>query len=75
MPRPQLNVRCISSRSMLPARCSQSNTAGLGQRRSSITASRPAGSTRGMLPVGPPPVMCAIECTGSSAINASTDFT
>ena len=32
----------------------------------SITASRPSGSTRGMLPVRPPPVMCAKPCTGTS---------
>src|SRR5439155_409692 len=64
MPSPQLKVRYISADSMLPAFCSQSNTGSRCQLRRSSTASRPSGSTRGMLSVSPPPVMCASACTG-----------
>ena len=37
--------------------------------------SNPSGSTRGMLSVRPPPVMCARPCTGSARISASSGLT
>jgi len=45
-PMPQLNTRCISASATPPTRCSQSNSAGRGQARPSMTARVPLGSTR-----------------------------
>jgi hypothetical protein len=71
MPTPQLKVRSISARSMLPASRSQRNTGGGVQLRRSITALVPGGRERGRFSVMPPPVMCARAWTPPWRISAS----
>jgi hypothetical protein len=75
MPMPQLNTRHISSSATAPVFCSHWNACGRGQAFLRITARVPRGSTRGTLPVTPPPVMCARPFTGTLSRSFSTGFT
>ena len=76
MPMPQLKVRYISAESMRAGALQPvEHRIARPAARARSTTSSPRGSTRGMLSVRPPPVMCARPCTGSARISASSDFT
>src|SRR6185312_4570327 len=59
MPTPQLNVRSISVSPIPPTRASQPKTLGTDTALRSMCAAMLSGSTRGMLSMKPPPVICA----------------
>jgi argininosuccinate synthase len=70
-PMPMLNTRKRSSSPRPPSRASHEKMRGACQDcRSSSTSQRPC-RIRGTLPVSPPPVICAMPCTGNSCASAS----
>ena len=75
MPIPQLNVLYISRSATFPCACNQVNKGGIVQLPFLIAAVKPAGNTRGMFSVIPPPVICAMPFTGKAAMSSSKGLT